>query len=767
MSEQLGFTGEPFDALAFTAVQPTTAPSTTAQPTTAQPTTAQPITVPPVAVARASARPAETVQAPAFPETALAVPVTSRAVTPPVLVAASPMTATARQLRLSVAQAHGQSLRALAALQRKALLDAGWSGRPVRIHNRFSGTDPADSHPSIPAETIDGIVDSRDASAVAQASPIPVTSEEQFKPLARTPVRDLDAEALARLARGDVAGVFGAAYDQEGNNASVRADGSLLFSVSGLSPRGGAWGRGRLTARTMPLAAVHPEAVHPEAAAGDDVARAVIAAVTQAAQVAALSFGLHLCLADATLAGECPGLPTAPARADVRPVSGPVELLIDITAVDLVPRPYLRADAEVRADGATIGYVRDVTVAVVERPGVPIGPEVGGLPSRWLGRRGATGERAILSEFHLAQCCRGDQGIGLGPEFARYTGRKATRPPDGGLLLVDRVMEINARRGVLDRGTHRTEYDSHADSWYYQDTANASMPNCVYMETSLQAALMLGYYAGATLAMPDETVSLRNLGGTATVLREVDLRDKTISEDAELLSTSLVPGSSLQSFAYTQSADGEPYYRGETLFGYFSDAAMANQTGLDAGRNLPTWLEAQQARPRTRTIDIAARRADPAARLAARRHLALLDEIGVVDGGGKFGLGYLWATRAIDPDDWFFARHFRYDPVVPGSLGVEAVLQAMQEWLLDTGHGGQLRDPRFVLPVGQPFGWKYRGQLLPTDREFTIEVHITSVQHRPGRVRAVAEASLWKPGLRIYHLTDAAVELREEGAPPW
>lgn len=703
MTTQLGFTGEPFDALAFAEPPVIAPPIATPSVTTTPLITAQPIMAPPVPVAPAS------------------------------------VAAMARQLRLSVAHAHDQSLRAHDALQRKALRAAGWSGRGrEETDNPSYRTDAASSVRSV-------------------APPVPVTSEARFKPLARTVVRDLDAAALARLARGDVAGVFGSSYDQEGNNASVRTDGSSLFSVSGLSPRGGVWGRGQLAARTVAF----------DAADRAGAARALIAAVREAAQVAALSFGLHLCLVDATLTDQFPGLPPARARADARPVSGPVDLLVDVTAVDLVPRPYLKADAEVRAGGVVIGFVRDVTVAVVERPGVPVGPEPGGLPARWLGRRGAAGERAVLSEFHLAQCCRGDQGIGLGPEFARYTGRKATRPPDGGLLLVDRVMEINATRGVLDRGAHRTEYDSHADSWYYSDTANASMPNCVYLETSLQAALMLGYYVGATLAMPDETVSLRNLGGTATVLREVDLRDKTITEHAELLSTSLVPGSSLQSFAYTQSVDGEPYYRGETLFGYFSDAAMANQTGLDAGRDQPTWLAAQPARPPARTIDIAERRADPGARLASRRHLALLDEIGVVDGGGEFGQGYLWATRAIDPGDWFFARHFRYDPVVPGSLGVEAVLQAMQEWLLDAGHGARLRDPGFVLPVGLPLHWKYRGQLLPTDREFALEVHIKSVRHRPGRVRAVADASLWKPGLRIYHLTDAAIELREEGAPPW
>jgi 3-hydroxymyristoyl/3-hydroxydecanoyl-(acyl carrier protein) dehydratase len=621
----------------------------------------------------------------------------------------------ARELRATLVAAHEQSLRAQDALVRKAL--RGISG-------------PAD-RPALPA----------------RPAPVPVDNEAWFKPLARTSVRELDADALARLAVGDIAAVFGSAYGQLDANPDLHTAGGLLASVSELSPRGGAWGRGRLTARTVRTT---------------DVA----GAVRQAAQVAALSFGLHLCLVDATLHPALPGEPEQ-VRTALGPITGPVDLVLDVTAVDLVPRPHLRVDAQVFAGGAPVGEVRGVTVAVVEKPGVPVGPEQGGLPARWLGRVGAHGDRVLLSEFNLAQVCRGDQALGLGPEFARYSAGKATRPPDGGLLLVDRVLDVVGERGALEHGSHRTEYDSPADSWYYPDTANASMPNVVYMETSLQAALMLGYHLGPTLHTPDLTISLRNLGGTATVLREVDLRDKTISQHSNLLSTALMPGASLQTFDYVQSVDGEPYYSGDTLFGYFSDAALANQTGLDAGRDVPTWLDEQQPRPATRTIDIAARRADPGARLVTRDHLALLEEVQVVDGGGEFGLGYLRSRRAINPADWFFARHFRHDPVIPGSLGVETVVQALQEWALDTGLGDDLHEPGFVLPVGLPFTWKYRGQFLPTDREVVLEAHIKSVARRPGRVRVVADASMWKPGLRIYQLTDIAVELREQGAQPW
>jgi 3-hydroxymyristoyl/3-hydroxydecanoyl-(acyl carrier protein) dehydratase len=590
-----------------------------------------------------------------------------------------------------------------------------------------------------------------------------VSREAAFKPLAATAVTDLDRAALERLAAGDVAGVFGPAYDQEGVNPRVRlADGEplLLAAVAGLDPRAGAAGLGALTAATAgPI--------------GDGAT--LVTAALQAARLLALRLGLHLCLADAGFARLGPTGPDESAELEITgPLAGPLTLRAQVGAADLVPRPWLRLDVEALGpDGAVAARLRGLHVGLAEAPGAPVGAGPGGVPATWLGRKNRFGDRAVLSEFHMAHFCRGDQGLTLGPEFAHYTGRKATRLPDGGLLLVDRVMTVDATRGVLAGGaTHVTEYDAHADSWYFADTANASMPNCVYMETSLQAALMIGYWVGPTLGDPDAVVSLRNLGGTATVLREVDLRGATIRQHSELLSTTIMPGSSLQNFGYTLSVDGEPFYEGETLFGYFSDGALANQTGLDGGKPAPTWLESQPTPPATRTIDVAARRADPAAPLCSRETLALLDTLTVVDGGGRHGAGYLFSRREIDQSDWYFARHFVYDPVIPGSLGVESVVQALQEWMLDAGLADELARegrgaPGFILPVGKPFSWKYRGQFLPTDGSCTLEAHIRGVERRPGRVRVSADASMWKPGLRIYEMTDLTVELRAEGAPPW
>ncbi|ANS31103.1 beta-ketoacyl synthase [Rhodococcus opacus] len=650
------------------------------------------------------------------------VPITPT-ITPTTITAAVP-SAPARALRASAVTplaevraglviAHRAALAAQTAVQRRLLRDARTTTTEVILTT---------------TEVLPPAAAGRPVLAVTAAP------EGAFKPLARTGVDRLDAAALDLLTRGQIPAVFGPAYQQLGANPDIRLAGDsplILHSVSEIGLRDGALGLGRLRARYT----------------GNPAAAAV-----QAGQVFALYAGLHLCFADAHLDSAA----FATAATDASTES---ELELIVTDIDLVPRPHLTA--EVLCGGSRV----PVSVTVTENAGTVIGPGAGGALDTWTGRVTASGEKALLSEFHMAHLARGDQGIALGPEFAHYTGIRATRVPTGGLLLVDRITDFGGTRGTLDQQlTYRSEYDSPADSWYYADTANESMPHFVYMETSLQAALLMGYYLGPTLTEPHTTQSLRNLGGTATVLRRVDLRDKTITQTSRLLSTTLLPGSSLQSFDYTLSVDGEPFYQGETMFGYFSDEALGNQTGLDAGRHRPTWLADHPGQGSTRRIDLDARRRNPDDRLCNRNTLALLDWIDVVDGGGAFGNGYLHTLRRIDPQDWFFSRHFHLDPVIPGSLGVESVIQALQEWAADTGLTDHLADPVFSIPANIAFTWKYRGQFLPSDGTCELEVHIKTVTHSATGVVVTADASLWKPGLRIYELEDIAIELTERKA---
>ena len=71
--------------------------------------------------------------------------------------------------------------------------------------------------------------------------------------------------------------------------------------------------------------------------------------------------------------------------------------------------------------------------------------------------------------------------------------------------------------------------------------------------------------------------------------------------------------------------------------------------------------------------------------------------------GGEFGKGHIRAELDVTPDLWFFACHFNRDPVMPGCLGLDALVAddsaSYLGWLgLEPGRG-----PRAFLPAKLKF----------------------------------------------------------------
>jgi 3-hydroxymyristoyl/3-hydroxydecanoyl-(acyl carrier protein) dehydratase len=589
----------------------------------------------------------------------------------------------------------------------------------------------------------------------------------QFKPLARTAKTSLSAADIAQLGRGEIAAVFGPAFDQGGLNPSLRLpSGDLLMvdEVTRLDRAGGRAGLGAVTA----VKRLVPDAWYFTSHFPDDPVLAgslVAEGAVQLLQTYALSVGLHLCLPDSRFQ-PVPGLETeVKVRGQITPEHREIRYEVEIVDIGLLERPYLVADVLVYLGDKPVISITGLGIRIEEQPGSPYRPGDGGVVTSDLGRRNALGERAMLSEFHMAHAAKGDLATAMGTEFEIYRTVRAPYIPNGDFLYVDRVMGLSGERGRIKPGAVMiTEYDSPPEAWYYGENGDPFMPNFVYMESSLQAAILLGYYLGATLGHPDREYAIRNLDGHATLVRAVDLRGKTIRQTSTLLSSQAVPGAILQRFKYELATDGEVFYTGESLFGYFTEQALATQVGLDAGKYLAPWLDQQQPAPAgLRTVDLAAVRDRTAGPRMPQRRLALLDRLDVVPGGGVHGKGYLRAHRAIRPEDWYFERHFYRDPVMPGSLGVEAIIEAVRAYVLELGLADGIADPVFALAPGVDLAWKYRGQILRGDREMDVELHMKDVRTDDGRLVLIGDASLWKPGLRIYELENLAVEVRPGG----
>jgi len=103
--------------------------------------------------------------------------------------------------------------------------------------------------------------------------------------------------------------------------------------------------------------------------------------------------------------------------------------------------------------------------------------------------------------------------------------------------------------------------------------------------------------------------------------------------------------------------------------------------------------------------------------------------------GGKQGAGYLVAEKDVRFDEWFFFSHFQGDPVMPGVLEVDAMLQLGGFFLMHLGHDGHgraLRTGRIV----------FREQVRPHHKLIRYRLDFHKVALRPTPVAfadAVAE----------------------------
>jgi len=132
--------------------------------------------------------------------------------------------------------------------------------------------------------------------------------------------------------------------------------------------------------------------------------------------------------------------------------------------------------------------------------------------------------------------------------------------------------------------------------------------------------------------------------------------------------------------------------------------------------------------------------------------MLMIDEIDHISHeGGTFGKGELTANLKITPEHWFFACHFKGDPVMPGCLGLDALWQLLGVYL---GWSGLLGKGR-ALGVGKV---KFTGQIYPDAGSIQYKLHIKRIFKKP-MAMGVADGVVIHNGKIIYEATDLKVGL--------
>jgi len=130
----------------------------------------------------------------------------------------------------------------------------------------------------------------------------------------------------------------------------------------------------------------------------------------------------------------------------------------------------------------------------------------------------------------------------------------------------------------------------------------------------------------------------------------------------------------------------------------------------------------------------------------------------ITDTGGKYGKGEIVAELDVKPDLWFFACHFKGDPVMPGCLGLDAMWQLLGfflGWMKAPGRGR-------ALGVGEV---KLTAMVVPTVKKLTYHVHLKRVILRR-LVLGIADGVMHADGNLAYEANDLRVGLFKDATAP-
>lgn len=142
--------------------------------------------------------------------------------------------------------------------------------------------------------------------------------------------------------------------------------------------------------------------------------------------------------------------------------------------------------------------------------------------------------------------------------------------------------------------------------------------------------------------------------------------------------------------------------------------------------------------------------------------MLMFDRISVIsDTGGAHGKGQIVAELKVADNpalEWFFACHFKGDPVMPGCLGLDSLWQLTGFFLGWLGAPGKGR----ALGVGEV---KFSGMVTPKTKVVEYVIDLKRVILRKLKL-AIADGVMKADGQIIYAATDLRVGLFESGEEP-
>jgi 3-hydroxymyristoyl/3-hydroxydecanoyl-(acyl carrier protein) dehydratase/1-acyl-sn-glycerol-3-phosphate acyltransferase len=427
-------------------------------------------------------------------------------------------------------------------------------------------------------------------------------------------------------------------------------------------------------------------------------------------------------------------------RGQVLPTNRKLTYELFVQEVGGGAKPYVKAQVLCTVDGLKCFHADPIVLEMVPdwpmtRMDVPAGDT---KPVAW-------DYRSLLA------CAWGKPSDAFGPMYTVFDSeRRCARLPGPPYHFMSRVLSTKGDMGACKAGSEVVvEYDVPPDVWYFDENGNRTMPFAVLLEAALQPCGWLASWIGSALTT-DKDLLFRNLDGTGTLLQEIPPDAGTLTTHVKVTSVNRSAGMIIESFDVRMEMGGKSLYELKTVFGFFPPEAFENQVGVGSTEEERAWL----AEPNDFFVDL---RAHPDRYFGGKLRmpgdmLMMPDRV-----TGRWGDGDKWrAEKTITPAEWCFKAHFYSDPVQPGSLGIESMVQLLQFAMIHEGVGKDMANPRFeALALGKPMTWKYRGQVTPDNKVVHTEVIVTA---KDGNTWT-CDAHLWVDDKRIYSAKGLSVRV--------
>ncbi len=385
-------------------------------------------------------------------------------------------------------------------------------------------------------------------------------------------------------------------------------------------------------------------------------------------------------------------------------------------------------------------------------------------------------DRDLCLEFAIGSVARV-----LGDAFAEVDSYAVrVRLPDEPLMLVDRILSIDAVACSMTKGRIVTEHDVLPGAWYLDGNR---APVCITVEAG-QADLFLSSYLGIDLVVKG-TRSYRLLDATVTFHGSLPTIGDTIRYDIQIDRFVRQGDVHLFFFCFQGTINGRPVITmTDGCAGFFTEQEIADSGGIvltpdeqqpdprerpsDWRDLVPMSVEAydEQQLDALRRGDLGACFGIAFAELSVDKpatipggRMRLIDRVTRLDpAGGRFGLGAIRAEADIKGDEWFLACHFSDDMVMPGTLMYECCAHTLRVYLMRMGWVVECDRVSYEPMTGVSTKLRCRGPVTPDTRIVTYEVEIKEIGYRP-QPYVVADALMYADGRKIVRFTDMSIQL--------